>query len=241
MSSISEDSIPHIQELLDEDIRRTEIARMLGVATKTLYRFIAKHGLVIPQFSDITDDDLVEVVRFLKRNHPNDGEALMHGHLMSKDIKVQRWRLRAAIHAVDDKEVVEGRKSRSIRRRKYTGDLNRYNFLMQFFFPNHDHVFFRQNTRSPSLSIYVPIFTHLYTDSYIFFPVPSPMYILHIDGNHKLIKWKFVSHFYSQVLKKSVKKPFRNFFWRWLPFCSHVHNYFNSDRLFMEVSADSPG
>ena len=74
-----------VQQYLDDDLKRTEIASILGVSTQTLYRFISKYGLVIRKFSDISDNDLVDVIIELKRNHPKDGETLMHGHLMARE------------------------------------------------------------------------------------------------------------------------------------------------------------
>ena len=81
----------------------------------------------------------------IKLNHTNDGEVLMDGHLKARipPIKIQRWRLRAAIHFLDSAGV-QARRSVTIKRRQYS--------------------------------------------------VPCPHYLWHIDGNHKLIKWKIVIH-----------------------------------------------
>ena len=70
-----------MQALLHEDMTWAEIARMFNVSTPTLYQFINNYNLKIPQFSDISDDDLVDVITQIKKNH-----------LAQQDLKVQRWR-----------------------------------------------------------------------------------------------------------------------------------------------------
>ena len=68
---------------------------------------------------------------------------MMRGHLHSRNIYVQRRRLRASLHRVDSNGIAA--------RRLFTISRRRYN-------------------------------------------VPSPNYLWHIDGTHKLIKWKLVVH-----------------------------------------------
>lgn len=70
-------------------------------------------------------------------------QVYLMGHLRSRNIKVQRSRLRDALHLVDP-EGVERRKRKTVTRRVYS--------------------------------------------------VPCPNFLWHIDGTHKLIRWKFVIH-----------------------------------------------
>ena len=79
----------------------------------------------------------------IKADHPAAGEVMTNGHLKSRGIVVQRIRLRASIHRVDEEGIRE-RRLHTIRRRIYEN--------------------------------------------------PSPNYIWHLDGTHKLIRWKFVVH-----------------------------------------------
>ncbi|CAG2184516.1 uncharacterized protein [Mytilus edulis] len=138
-------NIDRLQKFLDEDMPITQIAQDFNVCTKTIYRRMKSFGITRIPFSDINDDDLVDIVIEIKQNHPNDGEALLDGHLKARTppIKIQRWRLRAAIHFVDSAGV-QARRTVTIKRRQYS--------------------------------------------------VPCPHYLWHIDGNHKLIKWKMVIH-----------------------------------------------
>ena len=79
----------------------------------------------------------------IKKDHPNDGEVMMKGYLVSQSIRIPRSQLRASIHRVDHENTLN-RKSHVVKRRQYSVD--------------------------------------------------CPNSIWHIDGHHKLIRWKFVFH-----------------------------------------------
>ena len=87
----------------DQSQNQLRPAPMFGVCTKTINRYIQKHGLQKMTFTNISDDDLLDIIIELKRNHPNDGEVMINGHLRARDppVKIQRWKLRAAIHYCD--------------------------------------------------------------------------------------------------------------------------------------------
>ena len=71
------------------------------------------------QFSQLSDHGLDEHIREIKLEHPDDGEVLMAGHLLSRGIHVQRSRLRASIHRVDPVGT-EQRRTTAIVRRTYS-------------------------------------------------------------------------------------------------------------------------
>ena len=124
--------------------RWTKIAELLGVSRATLYRRLEEEGIWYDlSFTNISDRDLDATVEAIKEYHPNDGEVLMAGHLVSRGIFVPRVRLRASIHRVDPVNTA-ARRSVTIRRRVYYAD--------------------------------------------------GPNAMWHIDGNHKLIRWRFVVH-----------------------------------------------
>lgn len=52
-------------------------------------------------YSDISQDSLRNTVREILQVVPNAGETYIIGALRARDIHVQRWRVRAAIQAVD--------------------------------------------------------------------------------------------------------------------------------------------
>ena len=60
----------------------------------------------------LTSAELDELVIDIKRNHPNDGEVLLNGHLIRLGIRVTRAELRASIHRVDHDSTV-ARRSRT--------------------------------------------------------------------------------------------------------------------------------
>ena len=94
-------------------------------------------------YTNIDDQQLDELVYHVKLAHPNDGERLMAGHLISQGIFITRARLRASIHRVDPVNTAL-RRSVVTRRRVYYAE--------------------------------------------------GPNYVWHVDGNHKLIRWRLVIH-----------------------------------------------
>ena len=68
-------------------------------------------------FSTIADDELDEVLRKIKEDHPTAGEVMVSGHLTSRGIRVQRRRLRESLRRVDG---INERRLQAIRRRTYS-------------------------------------------------------------------------------------------------------------------------
>ena len=112
----SKEMIDEIQCYLGLDFKKTQIADIFGISSKTVNRY----RLSAMKYSDLSDDDILDLVIQLKQNHPNDGEVMLNGHLMAMDppVKIPRWKLRAAIHYCDA-EGVKLRRSRAIKRRQY--------------------------------------------------------------------------------------------------------------------------
>ena len=69
-------------------------------------------------FTEISDRELDRIILRIKLDHPNDGERMMSGRLVSRGIFVQRTRLRASIHRIDPANTAL-RRSIAIRRREY--------------------------------------------------------------------------------------------------------------------------
>jgi hypothetical protein len=104
---------------------------------------LEEFGIPCNDYNVMLPGDLDKVVTDIKGEHPNDGEVMIQGHLVSQGIRVTRSQLRASIHRVDH-ENTQCRLSHVVKRRQYS--------------------------------------------------VESPNSIWHIDGHHKLIRWKFVVH-----------------------------------------------
>ena len=108
-----------VKYLLAFDFQLDEIAARLDVSRSTLYRHMKDSG--IEKYSDISDADLDSTIQRIKNDHPNDGEVLMHAHLLRLGIHVQRKRLRLSIHRVDPVNT-SLRRATTVRRRVYHVD-----------------------------------------------------------------------------------------------------------------------
>ena len=132
-----------LENLLRLKVPISEIASFFDVTRPVIYKAMREFGINHSSFSDISDDQLRDIVNTVKEHHPQAGEIMVQGHLRAQGVHVQRERLRSAIHQVDP--VGAGSRRRPpIRQRVYS--------------------------------------------------VPCPNYIWHIDGNHKLIRWRMVLH-----------------------------------------------
>ena len=122
----------------------TKIAEFLKVSRSTLYRRLEEGGFNrMTTSASITDAELDFTIREIKRNHPNDGERMIIGHLCRLGINVPRSRVRSSIHRVDPVNVILRRNS-VIRRRVYHSD--------------------------------------------------GPNCVWHLDGHHKMVRWRLVIH-----------------------------------------------
>ncbi len=67
----------------------------------------------------LDDVELDDVFVALKRDHPNDGERLVCGHLRARGLKVTRQSVRVSIHRTDHENVV-ARRYTVVRHRVYS-------------------------------------------------------------------------------------------------------------------------
>lgn len=148
MASSSNVGRPSLQVDLEEvesmrkcGLSMTKISEIVGISRSTLYR--ALEGTNLIGYTDITNQELDELVVRYKENHPHDGERMLIGYLRSQNIHLPRQQIRECIHRVDPAGV-RSRTMSLIQRRTYH--------------------------------------------------VKGPNYVWHMDGNHKLIRWKFVIH-----------------------------------------------
>ncbi|XP_060776375.1 uncharacterized protein LOC132885871 isoform X1 [Neoarius graeffei] len=121
----------------------TEAASILSISRPTFYKLLQDFNIPTSKFNNITDQQLDLEVSQIRTEHPNVGEIMLMGHLRSKNIVVQRHRLRDSLRRIDPIGVLARRRP-AIARRVYS--------------------------------------------------VPHPNFIWHVDGNHKLIRWKLVVH-----------------------------------------------
>ena len=110
-----------VEVLLSKGFSKSKVAEMLGVSPQSLYNKLSSLGQAhFQKYADISDNDLHLKLRSIKSTHPNDGEVIPAGHLLSQGIRVQWEKLRASIHRVDPTGTAE--RSVAVRKRVYHVD-----------------------------------------------------------------------------------------------------------------------
>lgn len=79
------------------------VARAMGVARQTIYSRLHELGFPTarPEFTEITDDDLDDVIAEISLQHPFDGSGIMRGHLQSRGINLPILRVQESLKRVD--------------------------------------------------------------------------------------------------------------------------------------------
>ena len=101
---------------LEQNLKIEEISKILSVSESTIYRRMRQYGLSKMKFSDVTEGDLDRVVSEITKEFPHSGEGLIKQMLLSKNMKVQRWRLRESLHRVDSEGIAKRKRGRLQRR-----------------------------------------------------------------------------------------------------------------------------
>ena len=110
--------ISDILELRALHYKRTKIATILGLSRATLYRRLEEAGVSLDDYTQVSDEQLDEVICSPKQDHPND-EVLLQGHLLRQGIKAPCHALRNAIQHVDHISAATQKRS-VVRRRIYS-------------------------------------------------------------------------------------------------------------------------
>ena len=109
-----------MKTLLEDGFAVPNIASILGVSISTVRRrMTAFHLSVREMYSTISDDDLEKAIGDIQLAHPNWGNRLMYGYLISIGIRVPFHRVREAQAHIDP----EGsfiRRLRFLNRRRYS-------------------------------------------------------------------------------------------------------------------------
>lgn len=82
-------------------IKKQEIADLLGIHRNTLYLHLKRHG-VMRQYADISSADLDILTRTFKSKHPQSGLRYLIGFLRRHGLRVQNRRVRASMKRVDN-------------------------------------------------------------------------------------------------------------------------------------------
>ena len=77
------------------------ISLCFGISRRTLYRHRQQLEMEPLVFTDMSNDALFDVVVDILQNTPNAGERYVLGSLRSRNIRVQRWRVRHCLQELD--------------------------------------------------------------------------------------------------------------------------------------------
>ena len=115
--------IPHeqLQYLVDNGFKATDIANMLCISEKTVYRRLSENGMSVRDtYANLTEQELDAIIEDVLHEFPNSGYKSMHGHLLSRGHKVQERRIREAMRRTDPEgTVVRALQIRVTHRRSY--------------------------------------------------------------------------------------------------------------------------
>ena len=90
-------SLDAIELLRSNGYTWNEIANAMQVSRTTVWRRMRDSGYQMKSFTSISDDELDSIVASIQRENPNCGQQLIKGYLNSRNIHVQRQRLRESI------------------------------------------------------------------------------------------------------------------------------------------------
>lgn len=137
-------SVDQILFYIEHGFTIADIAKVFHCSRRTIERRMSDAGLTMRNtYSNISDEQLVEITRQILSMNPRIGAKVLDGMLRSRDIKVQRHRVRDCL-LVADPSSHRIRLMKALHRRKYS--------------------------------------------------VRGSNALWHVDGYHKLIRWRFVVH-----------------------------------------------
>lgn len=108
-------------DLIDIGFKATDIAKMLCISEKTVYRRLEENGMSIRDtYTNMTDQELDDIIKEVLHQFPNSGYKRMRGHLLSRGYKVQENRIRESMRRADPEgTVVRALQIRVTHRRSY--------------------------------------------------------------------------------------------------------------------------
>jgi hypothetical protein len=80
-----------------------DIAKAIGISRSTLYKHMDERGLPTArrEWSDLTDDEIDELVSEISLSHPFVGTTIVSGHLEAQQIHLPRARVQESLRRVD--------------------------------------------------------------------------------------------------------------------------------------------
>ncbi len=113
-------SYEQLKFFIENHFSAPQIANILHVSVRTIFRRMAMFSLSIrSQYSNINDPELDNIVCEIQREFPSCGNRQMHGHLLSRGLRVQQFRIRELQRRIDP-DGCAIRQLQTIRRRQYS-------------------------------------------------------------------------------------------------------------------------
>ncbi|KAL5017212.1 hypothetical protein ScPMuIL_006801 [Solemya velum] len=106
-----------LENLLEDGFSISDVAALLSVSERIIYRKMQEYGLSKIQFSDIDSDELDNVLKAIDE-FPFCGEKMLRQILFQKNVKIQRSRLRDILHRLDPKGI-EARSTGRLQKKVY--------------------------------------------------------------------------------------------------------------------------
>lgn len=91
-----------LQNYINLGFSWTRIAQLCGTSRSTIWRRRQEFGLLrVREYSQLTDNDLDTLLREILQRSPNTGESYLQGSLHSRNVRIQRWRIRQRLQLLD--------------------------------------------------------------------------------------------------------------------------------------------
>ena len=91
-----------LEYLLSMGFSGPQISTAIGVSLSTVRRRIAQYGLTVGDlYSDVTDQELDQIVSETKLLFPNSGFRIMQGHLLNQGYRISQVRIKDSLQRVD--------------------------------------------------------------------------------------------------------------------------------------------
>lgn len=109
-----------LENFLEDGCLIEEIANMLNISVRTIYRRMEDYGLSKHKFSEINEEDLDILLIRLVEEFPHCGEVMLRELLKERSIKITRQTLRDSLNRIDENGSLKMRKKKSLHRRVYS-------------------------------------------------------------------------------------------------------------------------
>ena len=114
--------LEHLRFLLEKKFKVAEIANLFGTSKRTVKRRMKDFGLsAATTYTQLSDQQLDELIRDIQRDFPNAGCKRVTGLLRARDVYMQQARIRQSMRRVDPEGILlRALELNTIRRRQYS-------------------------------------------------------------------------------------------------------------------------